>query len=248
MVFNKRKYSPLVMRGGGLVDAVGTQWGKATSIIKPLISEVFRLLPDGILFGSAFFALMSQSFAMGMFVLSMLEASVVGGLLQKLLTYMDLARTLPTISEDPSKCFPSTFAPSLETIMSFGRDSLSSAFPSFPIWFMSTASAYVVGSVWSQQKELQALGPEYAARFYISVAVTTLLLFATITYRLAYTCDGTGIAILTTLFGLIMGGLLVFQNNYLFGRDATNFTGIPLLVDRTKDGKPLYVCTTNQAK
>ena len=247
MASHKRKLSPLVMRGGGLGDAILTEWGKVSSIIKPLFSEFFRLLPDGILFGSFFLALMSQSFPMGMFVVSMLEASVVGVALQRLMTYMDLGRTLPTLAEDPGKCYPGTFAPSLETVMTYTRDNLSSSFPSFPVWFMSTASAYVVGSVWSQQRELEALGPEYAARFYISVAITTLLLFSVIGYRIAFGCDGTGILIATALFGLIMGGLLVFQNNYLLGRDATNLTGIPLLVERTKEGKPLYVCTTNTA-
>jgi hypothetical protein len=44
-------------------------------------------------------------------------------------------------------------------------------------------------------------------------------------------------------FGLVVGALLLLQNTYLFGRDSTNFSGIPLLRDRTKDGKPLYVCT-----
>lgn len=247
MVFSKRKYSPLLMKGGGLGDAIATQWGNVTSIFKPLVSEVFRLLPDGVLFGSAFFALMSQSFPMAMFVVSMLEASAVALLLQKLMTYMDLARTLPSLTSDPGKCYPSTFAPSLESVMSFHRDNLSSAFPSFPIFFMSTASSYIVGSVWSQKRELEALGPEYAARFYIAVAVTTLLLFATMTYRLAYACDGAGILIVTAILGLVLGGLLVYQNISLLGRDATNFSGIPLLIERTKEGKPLYVCSTKQA-
>lgn len=243
MVFSKRKHSPLNMRGGGLGDAITTQWDNATTLFKPLVSEIFRLMPDGILFGSAFFALMSQSFPMAMFVVSMLEASIVGIALQKLMTYMDLARSLPSLTNDPEKCYPSTFAPSLESVMTFSRSGISSAFPSFPIFFMSTASAYVVGSVWSQKRELEALGPEYAARFYIAIAVTTLLLFATMTYRLAYACDGVGILIVTLLFGLVLGGLLVYQNNSLLGRDATNFSGIPLLIERTKDGKPLYVCT-----
>jgi hypothetical protein len=246
MVFSKRKHSPLLMKGGGFTDAVITQWGNASGFVKPMISEVFRLMPDGILFGSLFIALMSQSFPMSIFVVSMLEASLVAMGLQKLMTYMDLARTLPSYTTDPGKCFPSTFAPSLESVMTFSRESISSAFPSYPIFFMATASAYVVGSVWSQQEELQALGPEYAARFYISVAVTTLLLFCTITYRLAFECDGAGILIVTTILGLVMGGLLIYQNNYLLGRDATNFSGIPLLKERTKDGKPLYVCTTKQ--
>jgi hypothetical protein len=246
-MFSKRKHSPLFMRGGGFTDAVLTQWNKASSVFNPLISEVFRLLPDGILFGSAFFALLSQSYPMAIFVVTMLEASAVGVGLQKLMTYLDLARTLPSLSDDPSMCYPSTFAPSLETLMTLNRDSISSAFPSFPVFFMSTAAAYIVGAMWSLKRELEALGPEYAARFYIAVVISTLLLFATITYRLAFGCDGVGILIVTTLIALVLGGLLAYQNIYLLGRDAVNFAGIPLLVERTKDGKPLYVCTTKQA-
>lgn len=246
MVFNKRKYSPLVMRGGGLTDAVTTQMGKVSGIFKPLVSEIFHLLPDSILFGSAFFALISQSYPMTIFVASMFESSFIAIALKKLMTYMDIARSLPTLSEDPQKCMPSTFAPSLESVIGFSRDSIESGFPSFPIFFMSAASAYVVGSVWSQKQELEALGPEYAARFYIAVSITTLLLFATISYRLAYTCDTAGILIVTTIIGLVIGGLILYQNTYLLGRDSTNLSGIPLLRERTKDGKPLYVCTTKQ--
>lgn len=246
MVFNKRKYSPLVMKGGSLTDAMVSGYDKISGVVKPTISEVFRLMPDGILFGSAFFALLSQSYPMAIFVVSMLEASLIGGVLQRLMNYMDFARSLPTLPEDPQNCYASTFAPSLESLMSFNRDQIGSGLPSFPIFFMSTASAYVVGSVWSQQRELQALGSEYAARFYIAVAISTLLLFATITYRLAYTCDTAGILIVTTILGLVVGSLLLYQNNALLGRDSTNFSGIPLLRERTKDGKPLYVCTTKQ--
>ncbi len=243
MVFSKRKYSPLQMKGGALGDAIVTQWTNLSSIFMPVVSEVFRRMPDGILFGSAIFALLSQSFVMTMFVVSMLEASVVGTLLQKLMTYLDLATTLPNVTEEIGKCSSSIFAPSLESLMTFHRGAISSGFPSFPIFFMSTAAAYVVGSVWSQQRELEALGPEYAARFYIAVAVTAVLLFATMTFRLAYACDGAGILIVSAILGFVVGGLLIYQNNYLFGRDATNFSGVPLLTERTKDGKPLYVCT-----
>lgn len=246
-IVSKRNQSPLRMKGGGITDAVISQVGTATSLVGPIVSETFRLLPDGIIFGSAFFALLSQSYPMAVFVGTMLEASLVGIGLQKMMTFMDLGRTLPTITDEPGKCYPSTFAPSLETLMTLQRDTLSSAFPSFPIFFLSTASAYVVGAMWSMKRELEALGSDYAARFYISIIISTLLLFATMSYRLAFGCDGVGILILSLFIGLVLGGLLSYQNIYLFGRDAVNFAGIPLLVDRTKDGKPLYVCTTKQA-
>lgn len=243
---SKRKNSPLFMRGGGFSDAIMTSWSKASSVFNPLISEVFRLLPDGVLFGSAFFALLSQSYPMAIFVGTMLEASLIGVVLQRLMTYLDLARTLPSLSDDPSMCFPSTFAPSLETLMTLNRDSISSAFPSFPVFFISTAAAYIVGAMWSMKRELEALGPEYAARFYIAVVISTLLLFSTITYRLAFGCDGVGVLIVTTIIALVLGGMLAYQNVHLLGRDSVNFAGIPLLIERTKDGKPLYVCTTKQ--
>lgn len=232
------------MRGGGLADAISTQAGRVTGVVKPLFIDVFRLLPDSILFGSFFLALMSQSYAMSMFVVSMLEASVIAVALRKLMTFLDISRTLPPISEDPEICMPSSFAPSLESLVFFTEGSIGSGLPSFPLYFLSVASAYVVGSVWSQKRELEALGPQYAARFYIAVAVTTLLLFTMMAYRLAYACDGAGTLIITALIGLVVGGLLLTQNVLLLGRDSTNFSGIPLLKERTKDGKPLYVCTT----
>jgi len=231
------------MKGGGLSDAVLTEYNNVMGIFKPLFIEIFRLMPDSILFGSMFFALVSQSYAMAIFVLSMLETSVIAVLLNRFMSFLDISRTLPSISEDPEMCFPSTFSPSLESLIRFSSDSISSGFPSFPIFFLSTASSYVVGSLWSQKRELEALGPDYAARFYIAVSITTLLLFTSMAYRLAYGCDGAGNLIFTGIMGLILGGLLIFQNNYLLGRDSTNFSGIPLLRDRTKDGKPLYVCT-----
>lgn len=235
------------MRGGGLGDAISTQWGRVSGIAKPLMIDVFRLLPDSILFGSFFLALMSQSYAMSMFVVSMLEASVIAVALRKLMTFLDISRTLPPISEDPEMCMPSTFAPSLESLVFFTEDAIGSGVPSFPLYFLSVASAYVVGSVWTQKRELEALGPQYAARFYIAVAVTTILLFTMMAYRLSYSCDGPGTLIVTSLIGFVVGGLLLYQNYFLLGRDSTNFSGIPLLKERTKDGKPLYVCTTTKA-
>lgn len=243
MLFNKRKHSPLLLKGGGLTDAITTEWSKVSGIFKPFLIQIFRLFPDSILFGSLFFALVSQSYPMAIFSLSMVETAAVATLLQKALTYLDFGRTLPSLTEDIGICSPSIGTPSLESLIRLNEDSISSGFPSFPIFFVSTACAYVVGSVWSQKRELEALGPEYSARFYIAVAITTLLLFTSIGFRLAFGCEGVGTLILTTLLGLVLGGLLIFQNNYLLGRDSTNFSGIPLLRERTKDGKPLYVCT-----
>ena len=93
-----------------------------------------------------------------------------------------------------------------------------------------------------QKDELEALGPSYSSRFYLSAFISSLLLLIVSTYRLYYHCEGVGTVIATFLLGIVVGGLILYQNAMLLGRDSTNLTGIPLLRERTRDKKPLYVC------
>jgi hypothetical protein len=51
-----------------------------------------------------------------------------------------------------------------------------------------------------------------------------------------------GTVIASLALGLFVGALILYQNAMLLGRDSTNLTGIPLLRERTRDKKPLYVC------
>ncbi len=209
--------------------------------------EQVRILPDSIIFGSLLVALLTQSYSTVMFAVAMLEAGVAGGLLQALFTYMDILHTAPMNPEKPYLCAAGNVTPTLETIFSICKDKLcggkiSSGVPSFPIYFLATAISYVVGTMYTQKQELEALGPAYAARFYIALFASFLLMIMVTFYRFANGCDGLGTIIFTLIFGFIIGGLLVYQNTYLFGRDATNLTGVPLLRERTRDGKPLYVC------
>ena len=46
----------------------------------------------------------------------------------------------------------------------------------------------------------------------------------------------------TVPIGLVVGFLLVRQNISLLGPTSINLLGIPLLRNRTADGKKLYVC------
>lgn len=217
------------------------------SYIVPNFQEQIRLVPDSIIFGSLFIALLTQSYSTVMFAVAMLEAGIAGGLVQALFTYMDIFHTSPSIPDKPSACVSSYSSPTLETLFSLCKDKLcgakiASGVPSFPVYFLATASSYVVSSMYSQKQELEALGPAYAARFYISIFVSCLLLLLVTFYRVANGCDGFGTIILSLLFGFIMGGLLFYQNFALLGRDSTNMAGVPLLRERTRDGKPLYVC------
>lgn len=235
--------SPLrIQRGGDFVslESAGAIW---TKIIQPAMKTQFQILPDSILVGSGLLAILTQSYSTGMFFLSMLETSLIGGVFRSFFTKTDLGRTMPAQTEDAVACDPTLSTSTLETLFTFGRTNIYSTFPSFPILFLSTAISYVVGSLWQQKEELTALGADFAARFYIAIILSVLFLFTMAVYRMASGCEGAGIVILTLFIGLALGAALLYQNTYLLGRDSVNMTGIPLLRERTRDGKPLYVCT-----
>ncbi len=236
-----------IQRGGAdFLDMNNLQYIWNTYLV-PNFQEQIRLVPDSIIFGSLFIALLTQSYSTVMFAVAMLEAGVAGGLLQALFTYMDIFHTGPSIPDKPSACVSSYSTPTLETLFTVCKEKLcgskiASGVPSFPVYFLATAISYVVSSMYSQKQELEALGPAYAARFYIAIFVSFLLLLLVTFYRVANGCDGFGTIILSLIFGFLIGGLLFYQNMALLGRDATNMVGVPLSRERTRDGKPLYVC------
>jgi hypothetical protein len=211
-------------------------------VLKPNLKEQIGLLPDSVFIGALLLALLTQSYSMTIFAVSLLEAGIVGAGLRKLFTYLDLVHTAPLKGEDPTVCTSSYTTPTIESLIMFSTANATSALPSSPIFILTTATSYIIGSMYSQKQELEALGPAYSARFYIAIAASTLLLFAVSMYRMSNSCEGLGVILMSIILGIIVGGLIVFQNNQLFGRDATNLTGIPLLKERTRDGRPLYVC------
>jgi hypothetical protein len=55
-------------------------------------------------------------------------------------------------------------------------------------------------------------------------------------------CDSLIPSLGTVILGFFTGGILLIANVYIFGREAINFTGLPLLVNKISSGAPLYVC------
>jgi hypothetical protein len=238
--------SPLVMQRGGAPEFFSQE--TITKIfsetVVPNFQEQIRLLPDSLIVGSAILAFCTQSFAMSIFFLTMLETAGLHAGLQYLFSYLDPARTLPTAQSSLPACKSGFLSPTLESISLLGKQSPPSSFPSSSLFFLSTASAYILGGFINSKSDLEALGKDYAARFYIALFSTLFFLLLITTYRMFYNCDSAGIAIVSILFGLLVGVLLYYQNLLLLGRNSTNLLGIPLLVNRTADKKPIYVCPT----
>ena len=210
--------------------------------MKPLAQEQVRLLPDSLILGSALLALLTQSFSMTIFFVSMLETAGFNYGLQSLASYLEPTRLVPTVASASPPCRSGFVTNRLDTFSLLKGCDITSSFPSPILFFVSTAASYMLSSMYGLREELENLGPEYSARFYIAIATSFFLLLALASYRLYYKCDGMGVATMSLVMGGILGALLVTQNWYLFGKDSVNMLGIPLLRERTADKKPIYVC------
>jgi hypothetical protein len=213
--------------------------------IVPVTLEMMRLFPDGLVIASGLYALITLSYANGIFFGSMLEATVIFRFIQGFAAYTNMAGNMAPSSDAFSSTCKTGFSHPTATIgmMSmFGDDPLANPFPSAPIFMLSTAASYIFTSLNYQSKELEALGLSYSSRYYVSAMLLLILLGIFVAFRLTFNCDSFGLVMVTIPIGLILGPILVYQNSRLFGPTSINMLGIPLLRNRTADGKKLYVC------
>jgi hypothetical protein len=210
-----------------------------TDILSPALQDFFRSVPDALFLGSGLLALITQNYPLGIFVLTMIELTLVSYVLGKFIGSFESNSNTP----GSDMCIPGI--PSPYQISVVGNVLSQMAFPSGPVFFVSGCIFYIVLSSLNFRSELTELGKkesEWKTRIPLGLACSVLLLLSFCAFRLYYSCDNVLSILGSVVFGGVTGGLLYLVHVYLFGRDAINFLGLPLLGDKTADGRPLYVC------
>jgi len=208
-------------------------------ILSPAFHDYMRSMPDSIFLGSSLFALLTQNYPLGIFVLAMMEFGLAQRVFGSLFGFIQNNTTKPT----SDLCIPGI--PSPYQISAIGKLLSVTAFPSGPIFFMSAVFSYTIVSIMNFSSELAELGkkdPEWKSRIPICLTFSVLFFLLYTGWRLIYSCETVPIILGSALFGVVIGFLIQTIHLYLFGRDSINFLGIPLLADRAANGDPLYVC------
>lgn len=219
-----------------------TQTTILDNTIVPVALEMMRIFPDGIVIASGIYALITMSTPYAVFFASMIESTVAFRFIQWVAAYVNSSSLAPSVASLTNKCRTGFMQPTA-TMNSLSMFSLlGSPFPSAPIFMLATASSYIFTTLSLQSKELEALGPAYSSRYYISLVFLFMLLFLFCAFRMAYECDSFGVIMLTLPIALVLGVALVFQNQRLFGATSVNLLGIPILQNRTANGQTIYVC------
>jgi hypothetical protein len=208
-------------------------------VLSPAFHDYMRSMPDSIFLGSSLFALLTQNYPLGIFVLAMMEFGLVQRVFGSLFGFVQNNTTKPT----SDLCIPGI--PSPYQISAIGKLLSVTAFPSGPIFFMTAVLSYTVLSIMNFSSELAELGQkdsEWKSRIPICLTFSVLFFILYTGWRLIYSCETVPIILGSALFGAVVGFLIQTIHLYLFGRDSINFLGIPLLADRAANGDPLYVC------
>jgi hypothetical protein len=216
----------------------------------PVIMEIMRIFPDGLVITSGFYALITQSIPFAIFCMSMIEATGIYYFLRWASSYMNIAPVTPRASGKYNAICRTGFTdPTSPTLLSLSLFSASidstdilQHFPSSPIYMISAASAYVFSSLNAQSNDLAALGPTFSAKYYISMVFLFLFIAAFMCFRIFNSCETFATVMLSVPIGLIVGILLVQQNLRLFNKSGINLLGIPQMSSVTANGQKLYVC------
>jgi hypothetical protein len=213
-----------------------------TDILSPAFHDLLRSAPDALFLGSSILGLLTQNFALGVFVLAMAEFGIAHRVLAGIIGTTQ-GNTRPMRPEICSAGIPSPYQISV-----VGKLLGESSFPSASVFFLSAVIAYTISSTLNFEKELEELGkqdPEWKTRLPLSLVFSCLFIVFLAVYRLYYSCDSVFVILGSLLLGGLAGFLVYIVHVYLFGRDSINFLGIPLLADKAANGKPLYVCAKN---
>jgi hypothetical protein len=229
-----------------------TPWDRFSAVIvNPIIDsgkELTALFPDSILFASVLFYIITQNISFGVLSIFSLEMS----LLHKLVSFV-YTKTIGSTENISTKglkgdaafaadmkCRPGYKAARLEYERIFMGDTP----PSLAMFFWGGLLAYLGGANYSFTQVLLSMRQEWWTRLIVStvgLGIITLLFFIS---RVG--CEPFGEMVVAFLVGIAAGIVCYVINLSIFGLEAMNFNGLPLLTNKTKSGSPVYVCAPPQ--
>jgi hypothetical protein len=115
--------------------------------------------------------------------------------------------------------------------------------PSYGMYLVSFVSSYLANSLVNLKSELDVLDLSYIKQYNYGLISLLLLMLGYSFFRVYAKCDSSLSIVLALLLGGTMGFIICYQNQQLFGRNSTNFMGIPLLRNKTANGEPIYLCS-----
>lgn len=217
-----------------------TVWGKLKSFMEGTllntITEIYTLLPDSILFGSLLMYFVTQNISFGIFGIFIFETVLT----HKMISWVSSQASGSSRSVDV-KCRTGYKISQFNPQRIFSHD----PYPSYSIFSITSIATYLGFATRYFSDTLNTMGSEWASRSSVAYIFIGLLLLTFIGTR-AWSCDSMGEIFTAFILALISGTIFFYINKAVFGEEAMNFLGLPYIVDKNKEGSPIYICAAEK--
>jgi len=202
--------------------------------VRGSLSEMGRLFPDSILFGTLLLYVITQHLPYGVFGIFLLETSVAHYFVNFFIG------TITTIDQSRSESCRSGFH---RGRLEFERMNHYTAYPSVPVFFTGAVATYLYGALITFTETLKTMGPDCEIRMAAAAIFIAISVVAFVYSKMS--CHDYTELIIALGAGAIAGGIFYYINYKIFGVEGVNFLGLPYLIDKTSTNNPLYVCVPN---
>lgn len=217
----------------GMDEIINNLWVTAMGSV----AEINRLFPDSLIFGGLVLFFVTQNLAYRMFALLGVEVALVHWALQWVTDRIQPRS--PANGEAKGKCVSGYRAARVEL------DRINTEpdrFPTFSALTLGTLASYLAAIMLSFKETLEAMGPEWTSRMFVAGIMSLLFIVYFISFRIYTGCETFGEITGTFVIGLLVGFVLYIINKSVLSDESMNVLGLPYLVDKNKDGEPIYIC------
>lgn len=219
-----------------------TVWTRFTDFIYGTtltsIAEIHALIPDSILFGSVLLYCLTQNLSFGVFAIFVFETILSHSLISWIIAQTVGPSQSRPIAVDSIQCRAGFKTPQFSLSRIFSHDQ----YPSYSIFSVMSIATYLGLSTSAFSDTMAQMGKEWQGRNRVAYFMIILFLLAFIGYRLI-SCDSIGEVMIAMTLAVFSGVGFFFLNKTLFGMEGVNFLGLPYLVSKDSQGKPIYVCS-----
>jgi hypothetical protein len=201
------------------------------------INEIYRLIPDSILFGSILLYFLTQNIAFGIFAVFIFETVIS----HRFISWMFSQTVNSSRSTIDIKCHTGYRTPRFDVHRMFLHES----YPSYGVFSITAIGTYLGLAMSEFSSTLNAMGPEWASRSTVAYALITTVLVAFAIVRWTG-CDSLSEIVIAAVLAIIVGVTFFYANKALFGAESMNFLGLPYMVSKESQGSPIYVCAAEK--
>ena len=204
------------------------------------ITEIHMLMPDSILFGSILMYFLTQNMSFGIFAVFIFETV----LSHKMINWISSQAIGPSRSSTEIQCRSGYKIPQFNIDKIFSHD----PYPSYGLYSVSAIGTYLALATSEFSSTTAAMGPEWASRSKVAYSFIAMVVLAFVAARWSYCNDNLGEIAIAIFMAIIVGTVFFYINKAVFGEEAINFLGLPYLVNKEKEGSPIYVCSKDESK